>query len=363
MKKIFALLLVLVSAFQLEAQEQLKTENVFLITLDGLRWQELFTGPDSILIRTKEYTHDTTHLIEKFWHENPLIRREKLMPFFWSTLAEEGKLMGNRLHVNMVNLTNNQWFSYPGYNELLTGFGDPAVDSNAKRNNQNVTVLEYVNQQPGFQGRVAAFGSWDVFPFIINEERSGIPVNAGFEPAKGDDLTEREAFLNVLQEQIPSPWGGVRLDAFTHHYALEHVKKYQPKLLYIAYGETDDFAHNGRYDFYLNSAHQTDAFIKELWEYVQSHEQYRDKTTFIIATDHGRGTVPLESWKNHGTQIKGADEVWFAVIGPDTPAEGELKTKEQYYQNQIASTVAHFLGLEYKPEKGAGQALTLGDKK
>ena len=60
--------------------------------------------------------------------------------------------------------------------------------------------------------------------FIINDERSGIPVNAGFRNAEGD-LTEKEEFLNQLQTEIPSPWGSVRLDAFTHHYAKEYIQK------------------------------------------------------------------------------------------------------------------------------------------
>ena len=358
MKKNLIIALFILTVNVANAQDKLKTENVFLISLDGLRWQELFTGVDSALMMTKEYTHAQDEIKERFWDDDPLVRRKKLMPFFWSTIVNKGKIIGNRKYGNNANLTNTFWFSYPGYNELLTGFADPNVDSNDKKNNQNVTVLEYVNQQEGFKGKVAVFGSWDVFPYIINEERSDIPVNAGFEPAKGTDLTEREKFLNELQEQIPSPWGGVRLDAFTHHYALEHIKKENPKLVYIAYGETDDFAHDGRYDFYVKSANQTDAFIKELWDYVQSHKQYKDKTTFIIATDHGRGTVPLETWKHHGSKIEGADEVWFAVIGPDTEAAGELKTKETYYQNQIAKTVAHLLGLDFKPEKKAGAAMT-----
>jgi hypothetical protein len=90
---------------------------------------------------------------------------------------------------------------------------------------------------------------------------------------------------------------------------------------------------------------------------VQSHDHYRNKTTFIIATDHGRGTIPLETWKNHGTEIKGADEVWLAVIGPDIIARGEVKTKMQYYQNQIAGTIAYLLGLKYQPKKEAGEPL------
>jgi hypothetical protein len=47
MKKLILLLFVCIIIVPLKAQD-LKTENVFLITLDGLRWQELFKGADSI---------------------------------------------------------------------------------------------------------------------------------------------------------------------------------------------------------------------------------------------------------------------------------------------------------------------------
>ena len=33
------------------AQQKSKTENVILITLDGFRWQEVFTGADSSFMR------------------------------------------------------------------------------------------------------------------------------------------------------------------------------------------------------------------------------------------------------------------------------------------------------------------------
>ena len=167
-------------------------------------------------------------------------------------------------------------------------------------------------------------------------------------------MTDRELFLNELQAQIPSPWSTVRLDAFTHHFALEHIKKKLPRVVYISYGETDDFAHNGKYDAYLKSARQTDAFIEELWLFVQSHGFYRNKTTFIITTDHGRGTEPLDTWRSHGTNIKGADGIWIAVLGPDTPALGEVTNCDPLYQNQVASTAAMFLGINYTNEKPVG---------
>lgn len=361
MKYIIVSVLVAAMSWTVQAQQPLRTEHVILITFDGLRWQELFTGADSSLIADEDYVTEPEALKGRFWDDDPGMRRLMLMPFFWAVMAEEGQIYGNRAHGSKVDVTNNFWFSYPGYNEILAGFKDDRITSNDKINNPNVTVLEHINNLPEFRNSVAAFGSWDVFPFIINEDRSGIPVNAGFRFAEStelrDDLTDRERFLNRLQQQIPSPWSTVRLDAFTHHYAMEHLKKYTPRLMYISYGETDDFAHDGEYDQYLHSARRTDAFIEDIWNWTQSHAPYRNTTTLIITTDHGRGTQPKDTWRSHGTDIAGSDHIWFAVIGPDTKPLGEIKTDGQYYQNQFARTVAGFLGVDYTADGKAGAAI------
>ncbi len=63
-----------------------------------------------------------------------------------------------------MQVTNPHWFSYPGYSEILTGFVEPSITSNDKVPNPNVTVLEWLHRQPAFKEKVAAFGSWDVFP-------------------------------------------------------------------------------------------------------------------------------------------------------------------------------------------------------
>lgn len=339
-------------------QEGLHTQNVVLITLDGLRWQEVFGGIDSALLHHKEFTPHPEALEDQFWAATPAERRTRLMPFFWTTISGQGQLYGNRWKGNKVNCSNSMWFSYPGYSEILTGFADDdRIDSNSKINNPNVTVLEYINTQAGFQNRVAAFGSWDVFPFIVNAERSGVPVNAGFPEKPEGPLSEKEALLYELQAQIPEEWGTVRFDAFTHHFAKEYMRQKHPRLVYIAYGETDDFAHDGAYDEYIKSAHQTDAFIAELWDFVQDDPVYAGNTTFLITTDHGRGTKPLETWKHHGDEIPDAGQIWIAALGPDTQALGEVTTEQQQYQNQLAKTVASLLGLNYQNERPVGEVL------
>lgn len=333
-------------SFSLSAQQS--TENVIIITMDGLRWQELFGGAVDSMINNRDLTGDQERMRESYLAESPEARREKLMPFFWNTLSKEGQVFGNRWVGNQVNCSNIFWFSYPGYNEILSGYSDPRIRSNAKEWNPNETVLEWINQLPDFNGRVAAFGSWDVFDWIVNEQRSGIPVNSGYNLASGNKLSYFEVYLNKLQSQAPLLWGSVRPDFLTHNFALEYLKREHPRVVYISYGETDDFAHDGSYNRYLDAAHATDGMWAELWDFLQNDPVYRGKTSLIITTDHGRGDSPMEEWKSHGKIYKGSDAIWIAVIGPDTPKLGMVTRQQQLYQNQIAKTAAALLGLDYE---------------
>lgn len=353
-----AILMTLLASLSIYGQQD-KHPNVFLITLDGLRWQEVFTGIDTVLMNS-DFTQDKGFLNENFVGKTTEESRALLMPFFWNTIATQGQLHGNRFKGSRVNLTNKMIFSYPGYNEILTGRADDEhIDSNDKIYNSNVTLLERANSSQAYKGKVAAFGSWDVFPYIINDKRSGILVNAGYMDATGK-LNEREKFLNELQRQAPVIWESVRLDVFTHHFAKEYIKKNQPKLVYIAYGETDDFAHGGLFDFYVKSAKNTDALIEDLWNYVQNDSFYKDNTYFIITTDHGRGVGTEEGsrWTGHGTDVKGADQTWIALLGPQVKPTGEA-TKGQLFTNQIAPTILELLHMKTESKTMPGKPLDL----
>jgi hypothetical protein len=352
MKKLLkiSLVIILLVSLPMEAQKN-KNPNVILITLDGVRWQDVFTGIDTNLLNSN-YTQDKDLLTQKFVGKSTEENRALLMPFFWNTIAKQGQLHGNRNKESKVNLTNKMMFSYPGYNEILTGKADDKnIDSNDKIYNKNVTILEMANNSEAYKGKVAAFGSWDVFPFIINDKRSGVPVNAGYMNATAN-LNVREEFLNEMQRQAPVVWESVRLDVFTHHYAKEYMKKNHPKLVYLSYGETDDFAHGGLFDFYMKSLQNTDSLIEDLWNYVQGDSFYKDNTYFIITTDHGRGEGDEEAskWTSHGADVAGAEQTWLAILGPDVTATGESSNK-QLFTNQIAPTVLKTLNMKIDTKK------------
>ena len=331
-----------------------KTENVVLITIDGLRWQELYKGADPEIMRNGSFVDDIHKTDSLFWSNDIKVRRQKLFPFIWSTVVQKGQIYGNRDLGNKVNLANRYWFSYPGYNELLTGKPDRRIRSNAKRVNPNETILEFANQQKRFKDKVAVFASWDVFHYIVNPKRSGIHVNAGNDTAEVR-ITSREKHLNRLQRNNPSPWKATRYDEFTHYYAKEYIKKNSPRLILIAYGETDEFAHQGRYDEYLRTAYNTDKYIQDVWEWIQADERYRNKTTLIITTDHGRGSGK-RSWQHHGVGRAGSNHTWFAILGPDTEPLGEIKIKKHYYTKQLANTIANLLNLNF-PGNGSAEPL------
>jgi hypothetical protein len=347
----------LLSEGTLLASAQQKTRNVVLIVSDGLRWQEVFTGADQSLMNPEHGGIWTTveNLRRDFWRDDVAERRKLLFPFLWGLVAKQGQIFGNQTKGSVARVTNGLAFSYPGYNEMNTGFPDPRVNSNEFGPNPNVTVFEWLNRLPEFRGQVAVYGTWSVYADIFNQNRSGLLMQVGWNPPAKGKLTPRQELLDELWRMT------TRLDADDVSNALlqipllEYVQSGRPRVLFVGYGETDNWAHSGRYDLVLESAHQFDHFVEQLWNTMQSMPAYRDQTTFIITTDHGRGSG-LENWKGHGVNEKGSESIWIAVIGPDTAALGERVNVAPVTQAQIAATVAAFLGKDYRRDVPAAAA-------
>ena len=191
-----------------ESPTRAPVDNVLIVTFDGFRWQELFGGYDAAL-NTKQDggVGKPESLAARFDRPTREARREALLPFIWSVLAREGQILGDASRASRVRITNGLWFSYPGYHEMLSGFADPRVDSNDKQTNPNPTVLEWLNRRSGFEGRVAAYGSWDVLPFIVAAERSGLHVN-GDGPAVLEPASRRGSVLATATKSWVRPRAG-----------------------------------------------------------------------------------------------------------------------------------------------------------
>ena len=317
-----------------------QTQNVVFLFTDGLRWQEVYSGAERTLLKEED--------VSKYWRESAGERRELLMPFTWQVIAKQGQLYGNRSKGSDCRVLNPHKFSYPGYSETMQGFFDPAIKSNDPVPNPNATVFEWLAKKPRFKGEVAGFANWWVVSAIFNKERCGFYTQCGPEPITFSNDAAAQIY-NRLIASVDRNFPPDPDDSFTHESAMKYLREKKPRVMAVLYGETDSWAHEGNYAKYLSAANRFDRWVREYWETLQSIPQYRNKTTLIITTDHGRGDG--KAWTNHGASVTNAEYTWIMVLGPDTPALGEHSNVPTVTNGQVATTISELLGEDYRKEQ------------
>ena len=343
--------LVLLASFPSAAADAPDDRRVILVTLDGVRIQEIFGGMDAVIANAPEaesgvYEPEVTKA--RYWRDTPEARRETLMPFFWKTLAPAGIVLGNPATGSPVTVRNDQWFSYPGYSEILTGEPQPDVKSNDFVRYPHRTVLEYLREKLGLGfGEVVQLGSWDGFKYAAAQKDGAFLMNGAREPFPPEFSTPEIDFLVGLRKQVMQLWEESSNDVLCFRIAMEYLKKHQPRVMWIGFGQSDDWAHARRYDLVLDYLRLTDGELAELWQTLQSMDAYRGKTTLIVTVDHGRGRTPAD-WAEHDVGLQGSQDIWIAVIGPDTPATGEAQNVTGVTQSDVAATMLKAMGLDWK---------------
>lgn len=346
MRKLLAAGLILLSLTASLASQR-RTENVLLVTLDGLRWQDVFHGADNRMMNAEHGgVKNLLATRKRFTRSDKKASREVLMPFLWQVMAKQGQLFGDPDSNAKAHICNSQKFSYPGYSELICGVVDETITSNNKFYNRNVNVLEFLNSLPAYKDRVATFSGWDVHEYIVNKPRSGIFCEVAWQPITVTTSERRKRELQRMLDHLPRYWENFSWDALTFARAKEYLEVKKPRVLYVAFGETDEWAHARRYDLYLQMMQRNDAMVRELWQWLQQEPQYKGKTSLVLTVDHGRGRTQ-RNWTDHSAKVAGAEEIWMAVLGPDTQALG-VREDVTATQAMIASTVAALLGEDFQ---------------
>ena len=73
--------------------------------------------------------------------------------------------------------------------------------------------------------------------------------------------------------------------------------------------------------------------------------EYKDKTSLVIAPDHGRGST-IRNWTDHNAKVEGAEYVWMAAMGPATPALG-VRSDVEVTLSQVAASLAKLVGEDF----------------
>ena len=331
-----------------------KDTRLVIITIDGLRWQEVFQGAEENLMTDSKQVRDVEQLRQTYWRATPELRRKALMPFVWNTIAKQGTIIGNRNLNSIMQVANKTNISYPGYSEMMTGMVDEKITSNDPVNNPHGNVLEAANRDLRYKGSVVMYGSWKSTRFAIHNEQAGIPASVSYEPSVAKSKSPRLQLAERMLEGMPHYWRSEHFDAFTYAFALETLLADHPKVMWISFGDCDEWAHARKYDFYLDAANATDAFIRDIYEAMEADKFYKGKTTYLITCDHGRGFG--NEWANHGSGTKGSEATWVMLFGKGINAKGETTENGPFYTKQVAATIASILVVDFTPDDGASVA-------
>ena len=327
------------------------TPRLVIITIDGLRWQEVFTGAEESLLSNSKEVREVEQLRRFYWRHTPVDRRKTLMPFVWNTIATQGTIIGNRNLGSVMQVANKTNISYPGYCEMMTGMVDDAITKNDPVANPHHNVLEAANKDFRYKGSVVMYGSWKSTRYAIHNEEAHIPACVSYEKNIAKTQTPVLQMVEKMMAGMPRYWRSEHFDAFTYAYAIETLLADHPKVMWISFGDCDEWGHARKYDFYLDAANATDTFIHDIYEACESDKFYKGKTTYLITCDHGRGNGT--EWANHGSGTKGSEATWLMLFGKGIQPKGETFNNGPFLTKQIAATIAQILDVEFTPDDGA----------
>jgi hypothetical protein len=335
--------------------------RLIVVSIDGVRTQEIFGGLDRDLLQAVigEPKVEDHAAFKAWWRPTPEERRRTVMPFLWDDLlVRHGSIVGNQARGSVMRLANRHRFSYPGYSELMLGVAyDDEIASNDNRRYPHETVLQFLRRSLRVRHeQVALFGSWGQFQSIAASRDGDVFTNAGYQDYQSADAAMRA--LSHAQHETAPAWNGSRYDAFTFRFAMDHLARHRPLVQWVALNDTDDWAHQRNYVRVVEHLHRVDGWLRELWTWLQSQNDYRGRTALVIVTDHGRGNGATD-WNGHGADIVGAENVWAAFAVPGWQRRGEWTSHAPVSQSQIAATLVTIMGFDWRAASPkAGEALS-----
>ena len=282
-----------------------RTPKIVLITLDGVRWQDIFDG-ETPSPYPKQYTS------------------RQLVPNLYHSFVDNGIAIGK---YSQARNKNNRHISQPGYLELLTGIPSTTCFTNHCPYNTKPTLVNEFNSS-------AVFASWDIIDHIV--DNSGI-VNTGRyirnDKWKQLHLSDNQDFEQEFDDNY-------RPDVLTYTATIDYLKTTQPDFLWVSFCDRDDWAHYNNVVFYWASLNAADYYISEIMKLTDPN------TVFIITTDHGRGGG--DGWNNHGTDAA-SGRVWILIAGAGIPRVGFVSYDRVVYSSDIYPTIMEITKSQKSP--------------
>jgi hypothetical protein len=289
---------------------------VVVVTLDGVRWQEVFDGSDPR------------------WSDRAIAARA-LMPNLHRLATERGSAVGAPGY-GRISASGPHFVSLPGYMEILGGRS--AVD--CKDNDCPQTAVPTLFDDAARSGaKVAGFSSWERTARALTASPGLFPLSCG---RAGNPAID------------PSPGeGDYRPDALTADLALSYAEREAPDVLFLGLGDTDEYAHHRDYAGYLRAIQFADSVIGRLVALMDRKGDWGRRATIFVTADHGRS----KDFDGHGAFAPESARVWLVAAGAAIRARGPVASPTDRRLADIAPTIRPIVGLGPSPRNRSGEPL------
>jgi hypothetical protein len=321
---------------------------VILVVLDGIRWQDIFQGPDLSIARRQ-------------WMLGKLPKPAQMMPVIYRRLFSEGVAIGGKGAA--FSASGPVFVSLPGYMEIMTGHPQKGCTTNGCDPIAEPTIADEVRASPGtLPEEVAVISSWEQIDRAAAQDTSRIVVSAGRHGGKNramirDKLSEAaRRTYDEGEASVPYPGGyDYRPDRFTAPVALSYLAQARPRFLFIGLGDGDEYGHGNDYARYLDSLRFADAFFGDLFKQLDEMGDYGKGATVLVTADHGRA----KDFKNHGKAPESARS-WLLAAGSGIAARGSIALPEAHSLSDITPTIRVLLSLPAPDTTREGAGAPLG---
>ena len=280
--------------------------TVVLVTMDGVRIQELLDGADG------ELSSDLAGM--------------PVMENMMTTLVPKGVFLGNASKGSRVHLGNPMGISMPGYQAIFSGGFKLCVSNQCgplSGNTLLTDIAEKFDQSPVF------FSGYQELCDGVAARQSAARAFCG-----RDTLVE-------YAERLGLDAGG-SADSIVIDVGLERLQNDPPKLVYLGFENSDSVGHSGNYPNYLAVLEQYDAYLALIWAEVEKLNAAGHPTTLIVTTDHGRGYG--SNWTQHRWNVPGTGNLWIFAAGHGVVQKGVLEDTQTRSLYDIRPTVEYLLG-------------------
>jgi hypothetical protein len=296
---VLATLIAATCAASSAAETPYKTKNVVIAVMDGVRYSETFGDPKRELI--------------------PNVAK----------LEKQGTLFSQCLNTG-VTITRQ------GHSTIATGTWQYTPLGGPRQTMP--TLSEYARNELGWNPS----DSWVVF----GKGKYAYAHYSSF-PTYGEKFAP--SFVIAIGEN------SLEDDQKVFDKVLDVMQTDKPRLMFINFGVTDHLGHTNHWEAYTAAIQNCDAMVGRLWQKVQSTPGYKDATTLVFTTDHGRHNNKPNQLQNgfahHGDSCPGCQHVFLLIVGPDVKQGAVIDRR--VLQVDIAPTVAELLGFQTPLAEGA----------